>query len=223
MTVSKEKLEEIRNGGKNQDLSGLDLSKTNLRYADLEGANLEGADLKRANLEGVNLERANLKEADLYGAYLRDANLREADLTNANLIHAEFKYAHLNKTKGIISQKNWLDKTFKKGPDFYIVYTILGSSNWCSQFYQYENWEIEKNSFIERECYPYRTRWRDEGICFGLFDWMKEERDTFLPAGNIWECRLYFKDLFDVVVPYATNGYARCSKLQLIKVIDKKD
>lgn len=96
--------------GKRADLSGADLSRTNLKGLNLSGAifrsiqwggaNCEREDLlivsfKNANLSGVCLEGTDLSEVDFKGATLQGANLRnvnldfadfgEADLTNATL------------------------------------------------------------------------------------------------------------------------------------------
>ena len=57
------------------DLSGTDLSEANLSGADLRWANLSGADLRWANLSGADLRWANLSGADLSGADLRGADL----------------------------------------------------------------------------------------------------------------------------------------------------
>jgi hypothetical protein len=54
------------------------------------------------------------------------------------------------------------------------------------------------------------------GVNFGTLDWIKKNTKC---SGDIWECRLYFDDLEKTVVPYNTDGKARCSRLQLIKII----
>jgi phospholipase C len=74
----------------NGNLSGVDLSNS-----DLEGAFVPGADLSNANLHhiggagidlaGANLTGASLNEADLSGGTLHGANLSGADLSNADL------------------------------------------------------------------------------------------------------------------------------------------
>jgi len=35
----------------------------------------------------------------------------------------------------------------------------------------------------------------------------------------LWECLILFEDAPDIVVPYNTDGKARCGRLQLIKKI----
>jgi uncharacterized protein YjbI with pentapeptide repeats len=62
------------------DLSGKDLSRTNLAGAILAGANLSRTDFSMANLTGADLQDVNLSDACLTGTKLRDSNLQRADL-----------------------------------------------------------------------------------------------------------------------------------------------
>jgi hypothetical protein len=77
------------------ELSGADLSATDLREAGLIGAHLRWANLSRANLGGADLRAARLYEADLAGAFLGGANLRLTDLTRADFTGADLTRANL--------------------------------------------------------------------------------------------------------------------------------
>ncbi len=95
------------------NLSGVELSQTdligaNLQGANLSGANLTGTNLRRANLSGINLKGANLQRANLTGANLTKSNLQNADFTGANLIKANFTGST---TEGIILQDALLEST----------------------------------------------------------------------------------------------------------------
>lgn len=68
-------------GGKKADLSGANLSWTDLRGAKLIGANLRDADLSSANLSGANLRDADLSSADLRDAELSSANIDYATIS----------------------------------------------------------------------------------------------------------------------------------------------
>jgi uncharacterized protein YjbI with pentapeptide repeats len=81
----------------NTDLSGSDLSNAILRAADLNKANLSGSDLSNAILNGADLSNANLSNAILNGADLSNAILNSADLSRANLSRAKLNRAKLNK------------------------------------------------------------------------------------------------------------------------------
>lgn len=74
------------------DLSGVDLSR-----ADLRGADLREADLSRATLYGVNLRGADLSMSTLSGAYLFGADLSKGSLTEATLMGATLSKADLTK------------------------------------------------------------------------------------------------------------------------------
>jgi len=67
------------------NLSGIDLSYTNLVSVNLSEAILIGAILTRAKLSWANLTKANLSEAILTGTKLFKANLSGTILTKANL------------------------------------------------------------------------------------------------------------------------------------------
>jgi uncharacterized protein YjbI with pentapeptide repeats len=55
------------------DLSGFNLSRTDLQGADLRGTNLSQANLSGANLQGAKLFKAVLDGVDLTGAFLQGA------------------------------------------------------------------------------------------------------------------------------------------------------
>ncbi|MEM8642756.1 MAG: pentapeptide repeat-containing protein [Cyanobacteria bacterium P01_G01_bin.54] len=86
------------------DLSGANLSETNLSRADLSNANLKGTDLSGADLTGTYLSGADLKGTDLSGAnligtYLTGAKLSRANLNGANLSGAKLITTDLREAK----------------------------------------------------------------------------------------------------------------------------
>jgi uncharacterized protein YjbI with pentapeptide repeats len=68
-----------------RDLTGLDLSGSELSHTHMMGIFLAQSNLSRANLSTADLRGANLSKADLSSATLRNANLEQADLRGANL------------------------------------------------------------------------------------------------------------------------------------------
>jgi hypothetical protein len=83
------------------DLSGANLSRTNLIGVDLSGANLRRANLnpallESANLSGADLSGANLSKTDLTWADLRGANLSDAKLVGALLWNTNLSGASLS-------------------------------------------------------------------------------------------------------------------------------
>jgi uncharacterized protein YjbI with pentapeptide repeats len=74
-------------------LTAANLSKAVLTNAEMQRTTLENADLTesilvRTNLEGANLREANLVRANLKGAILKNTDLQGADLQGANLSRA---------------------------------------------------------------------------------------------------------------------------------------
>ena len=124
------------------DLSKVDLSDTNLRFADLHYANLYQADLRGANLKFADLHYANLCNADLRGANLRGANLHcanlsYADLHYANLCNADLCFADLNNAKNIPFIPYACPNTgsfigYKKSGAYIVELKILSDARRCS-------------------------------------------------------------------------------------------
>jgi uncharacterized protein YjbI with pentapeptide repeats len=77
------------------DLTGRDLSGANLSGANLSRSNLTGVDLSGANLSGANLSRSNLTGVDLSGANLSGTNLSRSNLTGVDLSGANLSGANL--------------------------------------------------------------------------------------------------------------------------------
>jgi len=77
------------------DLSGLDLSNSDLGFAQLKLANMRDTILFRARGYQANLEKARLSKANLNEARLQKAQMNEAYLHECNLIAADLKEADL--------------------------------------------------------------------------------------------------------------------------------
>lgn len=190
------------------NLNGADLNVADLRGADFSGANLNGADLSEANLHGANLNVANLRGADLTGANLRGANLTGAKLDRANLNGAD-----LSEVKGIVSQKKYLSE-YTKTKKGIIVYKAIGAA---TPYLPPSTWEIKKGNYIEENVNPCRTTLCGCGVNFASKEWILKTYSY--GVYNLWKCLIEWEDLSDIVVPYNTDGKARCSRLKLLEVI----
>lgn len=94
-----------QSGGKQLDLSKMNLQQSNLSGCNLEKvrfieSNLSGADLsftilRRCNLRKANLRQANLSYADLTKSSIQRADLIEANLQDAELQNVDFQGADL--------------------------------------------------------------------------------------------------------------------------------
>ena len=203
------------------NLTGADLSGANLREADLtgadltganlSGANLRGADLSGANLSGANLSGADLRAANLRAANLRAANLREADLREADLTGADLTGANLSGVQNLLNPVKWLAEHFEHDDDGYIVYKAIGDTTFAPP----ARWKIEAGEYLDEVCNPLPTLTCACGVNFATLDWVKENH----PRRTIWRCRIRWMDLPGVVVPYNTDGKARCNRLELLEVV----
>ena len=70
---------------KNIDLSGVDMSETNLYGSDLSNADLSGANFTNAILENCNLTNANFTNTELSGCIISNSTMSNVDLSMARL------------------------------------------------------------------------------------------------------------------------------------------
>ena len=181
-----------------------DLSRANLRWADLSGANLRGADLR-----GADLRWANLRGADLSEANLRGANLSEADLRWANLRGADLRGA-----TGLLEPFAWIEEHFETTEQGVIVFR--------AQSGQYANpygWAFEPGASLTEVCHSDRSLDCACGVAFATLEWVRKNH----PNDTIWRCLIPWERSCGIVVPYNTDGKARCDYLELIEVVEQGD
>ena len=151
---------------------------------------------ERTNLCDADLRFANLWGASLHGADLQGANLRDANLTGA---------------KGIPNAKEFLEKLdFDK--DGVLVYKAIGNTEYLAPSY----WKIESGAFLEEVVNPDRGTLCGCGVNFATREWIDK---NYPQHTHVWLCRIHWLDLADVVVPFGTDGKARCARLELIKEV----
>jgi len=198
-------------------LHGADLHGATLHGADLSWADLREADLRRADLAGAYLRWADLREANLRCADLRWADMREADLSRANLskadLHgADMREANLSGCKGRLDAGEWLSDTFTADEQGLIVYKAFGDTNYAPP----SHWNVTEGSVITEVCNPYPTENCACGVNFGTLAWCQNN----YPHAEIRACIL--PPFVQVVVPYGTDGKARCAKLIVGKIVQEK-
>lgn len=76
-----------------KDLSGADLSGSNLSETDLSGADLRGADLSKTDLSWADLSDTDLSDTDLRWADLHGSNLSWADFQGADLSRSNIDFS----------------------------------------------------------------------------------------------------------------------------------
>ena len=170
-------------------------------------------DLTRADLTVANLTRANLTGANLTRANLTDADLSRANLTRANLSGANLTRADLSRATGILSASEWLAENFTATPDGYLVYKHFGAT----QYAQPDAWRNGGEGTVceERGVNPDRGTDCGSGLNFGTRKWCENN----YKGAELWECLLAWADLPDVIVPFNSDGKARCARLTKLRRI----
>jgi hypothetical protein len=156
----------------------------------------------------------NLNYADLSCANLSNADLSNADLSNADLSYADLRGTDLDFANGIKNQKEFLSQ-FEKTENGIIVYKAIGETLYNPS----PKWNIRENKYIEENVNPCRTTLCGCGVSFATINWIKKEYEK--KKYDIWECLIEWDDMSDIVVPYNTDGKARCSRLRLLEKLDK--
>ncbi|MGL5134493.1 MAG: pentapeptide repeat-containing protein [Planktothrix sp.] len=192
------------------NLSDANLSKADLGYANLSEANLSGANLSEANLGYANLRYANLRYANLSNANLSEANLGYANLSGANLSEANLRFADFSKAKGLFDMIDWLNASFHKTDNGYVVYKCFSGS-----YSPNPDWAIKQGSIISENCNPNITEDCGCGINVATMEWVKEN----YPNMPIWSLLIRFEWLVGAVIPLNTKGEFRCSRAELIEIV----
>ena len=176
----------------------------------LSDADLSGADLSGADLSGADLSDADLSGADLSGADLSDADLSGADLRRADLSGADLRRADLSGSQGLLDAINYMEAHFERTDEGYIVYKSFGE-NYSAP----ESWKIEPGSIIEETVNCDRTTECGCGINAAPLEWVRRNG-----RNHPYKLLIRWEWLPGVVVPYNTDGKIRCSKAQIIDVVE---
>jgi hypothetical protein len=95
----------------------------------------------------------------------------------------------------------------------YIVYKKIGGGK--TKYLPPGHWKIEEGEVLEEVVNSDRGTDCGCGVNFGTLEWCT----TKYKEASLWECLIKWKDLPDVIVPYNTDGKARCEKLTLLKKV----
>lgn len=214
------------------DLSGQDLRKMNFKHKNLSGANFTNANLCFTNFAGAILENCDFTNAESYStnycfALLNNSNFNNANLCGANLSRSwlknvSFEGAQLNNTNlknadlsgvtGLLSAFDWLCENFERTSEGFIVYKIFHLV-----YPPPQRWNIKPGGVITETVATDRSQMHGCGVNFGTKKWVTDRNRGL--SKKIWECLLPFESLIDCVVPYGTEGRARCGKLVLLRVL----
>ena len=175
---------------------------------------LSGAGGSRADLSSADLSSAHLSFANLSFANLSSADLRSADLSFANLSCPYLNRANLSGAVGLLSASAFMAK-FVSNADGVLVYKRIGQTNYSPP----THWKIQAGSVLTEVANPDRCTICGSGVNFGTLAWCKK----YAIGSELWLCRIAWADLPGVVVPYNTDGKARCERLTLIEVVNPEN
>lgn len=141
-----------------------------------------------------------LKESKAKAAeYLRGANLRGADLSDADL----------RGSQGLLDAINYMEARFERTNDGYIAYKSFNST-YCAP----DRWNIAPGEIIDETVNADRTCECGCGINVAPLDWVRRDN-----RGTPYKLLIRWERLPGVVVPYNTDGKIRCSRAQIIEVV----
>ena len=129
------------------------------------------------------------------------ARQNDADLSGANL----------SGCKGLLKSATWMKEKFEYNELGYIVYKRIGKTSYPAP----DGWVIKPGQYLEEVCNPLPTLDCACGVNFATREWCDGE----YKEEKLWECIITWQDAASIVVPYNTNGKARCERLLLVRVI----
>lgn len=206
-----------------KDLADADLTAAALGHAVLSGAAMYRVRAARAGFEFAHLDRADLSGADLTGADLSHANLTRANLAGANLAGADLRCAilrevNLSGVTGLLDPAQWLRDNFEADQQGVLVYKRI-SPHFGAEYHLPARWKVAAGAVLDETVNPNRTEDCGCGVNFGTASWCVNRYNGV----DLWRCRIAWMDLAGVVVPYNTDGKARCGRLTLLARIHTGD
>lgn len=215
----------------NLDLSNLDLYSCHFYRSNLTSVNFTNTYLRNVYIIECILHNTNFTNSDLICSYMRDldftntildktnlyssdivsSNVSGVDFTNTDITRTNFSSSDLSQSKGLLSNKDLMDKLFERDETGWIVYKRIG----LTEYKPNPIWKIEENSVLEEVRLEDRRLNCGYGVNFGTLEWVNNR----YPYADIWKCHIAFSDIDSVTVPYGTDGKARTSRLKLICIV----
>ena len=218
------------------DFTGTKLQDCNLNSAHFTGCHLERTDFHLARMEDCKIIRATAVNSVFSDVYLANSELRnvnfansdfsfaclfEATIERCNFSNSDMFEVRLEGAKlvgvNLSGASNWFDPikfmkdNFETCSDGFIVYKAINNKTYDSP----RHWKIASGEYLEEVVNPSIFDACGCGVSFGTFEWVKNA----YPTSSIWRCIIEWQDLLGVVVPFHTDGKARCSRLRLLEEV----
>jgi hypothetical protein len=130
----------------------------------------------------------------------------DCDFTGSEFSHVDLHQSTMSGAKGLLSQADFMSQ-FRTDGYGVVVYKSFGD-----MYTPPNEWNIKSGSVIEEVVNPDRTQSCGNGINFATAEWVLKNT----ASRPVWKCRIEWKDLAGVVVPYGSDGKARCERLTLV-------
>lgn len=172
---------------------------SNFRCCNFRKANFTNADMRSSNFSYSDFSGADLTNADLSHSDLSHAIFRNTNFTNTNLERANIECAEFDNCIGLLDPSDWIEENFDSDDEGIIVYKEF-------------TWNMPRLNFSM--VHPSRTMLSGSGISFAPLAYLKTRGSS-----PIFRCRILWRDAPSIVVPFNTEGVARCSRLQVIEKV----
>ena len=176
-----------------------------LKHANFNGLMLDGIDFSGKELTGANFSNTRLVGVNFKGARLINAKFKGAVLDNVN-----FNRAVLSGATGLPTAKEYLQQ-FKSVRAGIYVYKKIFETTYAMP----KHWNIKPGEYLTETVNPDRGTECGSGVNFATKEWLEGRYER--SKTQLWLCLIEWPDVADVVVPYCTDGKARCSRLKLVK------
>jgi uncharacterized protein YjbI with pentapeptide repeats len=80
------------------NMSGADMSDTNMRRANMSDTNMSGANMRRANMSDTNMSDTNMSGANMSDTNMSGANMRRANMSDTNMRGANMRNTNMRDT-----------------------------------------------------------------------------------------------------------------------------
>lgn len=190
-------------------LYSVDIINCTFEEVSIEESLLEGCIISDSRLKLFAFIKSTIKNLGLYRCIFRESKMIYCDFSNLDCTNSAFGYLDISGTTGFIKSSDFMNRHFKKDDKGYIVFKVIGKTD----FPPNKNWKIEEGSYIEENVDTNRFECCGCGVNFGTLAYVR----SLYPYGEVWECRIDFTDAAGIIVPYNSDGKARCERLYLTR------
>ncbi|MCR4376326.1 MAG: hypothetical protein NUW22_15905, partial [Acidobacteria bacterium] len=115
---------------------------------------------------------------------------------------------------GLVEPAAYMAECFERTSEGYVVYKTFGS-----RYPSPPSWTLEPGAILSEVCNPDRGTDCGSGINVGTRSWV--EQYSRAATRPFWRCLIRWEWLPNVIVPFGTDGKIRCSRLELLGVVEE--